>query len=105
MDDHVGSRCALLAWVGKNGSAILTFLPSDEPEKSVAVSHLVRSFASLVESGERRALLIETIDRKSAAESPIGPALEAAGFVLGARGWMKRAKRFRVDDDFEELPS
>ncbi|HEY2364731.1 MAG TPA: crosslink repair DNA glycosylase YcaQ family protein, partial [Polyangiaceae bacterium] len=80
---HAG---ALLAWVAKNGSAILTFMPSDEPEKSVAASHLARSLASLVEDGERRALLIETIDRKPAADSPLGPALEAAGFVLGARG-------------------
>ena len=99
---HAG---ALLAWVAKNGSSILTFLPGDEPEKSVAASHLARCLASLVDGGERRALLIETIDRKPAAESSMGPALEAAGFVLGARGWMRRAKRFKLDDDFEELPS
>jgi len=111
---HAG---ALLAWVAKNGSAILTFLPADEPEKSVAASHLARCLASLVENGGRgsaeggprefgrRALLVETIDRKPAAESPLGPALEGAGFVLGARGWMKRAKRFRLEDDFDELSS
>jgi ATP-dependent Lhr-like helicase len=99
---HAG---ALLAWVAKNGSSILTFLTSDEPEKSVAASHLARCLASLVDNGERRALLIETIDRKPAADSELGPALEAAGFVLGARGWMKRAKRFKLDDDYEELPS
>ena len=71
----------------------------------MAAAHLARSLASLVDGGERRALLIETIDRKPASESPLGAALEAAGFVLGARGWMKRAKRFKLDDDYEELPS
>jgi ATP-dependent Lhr-like helicase len=99
---HAG---ALLAWVAKNGNAILTFLPQDEPERSLAATHLARCLAAQVEEGSRRALLIETIDRKPASESPLGPALEAAGFVLGARGWMKRARRFKSEDDFEELPS
>jgi ATP-dependent Lhr-like helicase len=98
---HAG---ALLAWVAKNGSSILTFLPTDEPEKSAAASHLARCLAAQVEEGSRRALLIESIDKKPATESPLGPALEAAGFVLGARGWMKRARRFR-NDEFDELPS
>jgi ATP-dependent Lhr-like helicase len=98
---HAG---ALLAWVAKNGSSILTFLPTDEPEKSAAASHLARCLAAQVEEGSRRALLIESIDKKPSTESPLGPALEAAGFVLGARGWMKRARRFR-NDEFDELPS
>jgi ATP-dependent Lhr-like helicase len=95
----------LLAWVAKSGSALLTFLPADEPERSAAASQLARCLASRVEDGSRRALLIETIDKTPAAESFLGPALESAGFVRGARGWMKRARRFRNDEEFDELPS
>ena len=99
---HAGS---LLAWVSRGESAMLTFLPEGEPERSRAADQLARCLAARVDASGRRALLIETIDRKPAGESPLGPALEAAGFVLGARGWMKRAARKFADDDYETLPS
>jgi ATP-dependent helicase Lhr and Lhr-like helicase len=100
---HAGS---LLAWVSRGESAILTFLPENEPDRAHAASHLARCLAARVDDGApgRRALLIETIDREPASASPLGPALEEAGFVLGARGWMKRAKR-RFADEGAELPS
>ncbi|HEY1955438.1 MAG TPA: DEAD/DEAH box helicase [Polyangiaceae bacterium] len=97
---HAGS---LLAWLSRGESAMLTFLPDAEPERSRAADELARCLAAQVQG--RRALLIETIDRKPARESSIGPALEAAGFVLGARGWMKRAPRRFSEDDYESLPS
>ncbi len=99
---HAGS---LLAWVSRGESALLTFLPDGEPDRSRAEGHLARCLAARVE-GDRRALLIETIDRKPATESTLGPALEAAGFVRGARGWMKRAPRWSGSfRDDEALPS
>ncbi len=100
---HAGS---LLAWVSRGESAILTFLPENEPDRAHAASHLARCLAARVDEGApgRRALLIETIDREPASTSSLGPALEEAGFVLGARGWMKRAKR-RFADESAELHS
>ncbi len=97
---HAGK---LIAWVSRSG-AVLTFLDPDEPERSVGANKLARCLAALVESGSRRALLIETIDGEPpVAKGAIGEALAEAGFVLGARGWMKRQKRRFAD--FDELPS
>ena len=111
---HAG---ALLAWVARGESAMLTFLPDAEPARSRAATELARCLAAQVdERPSRRALLIETIDRQPAGAiraggagrggDALGPALEAAGFVLGSRGWMKRAKRSFADAFAEEdLPS
>ncbi len=98
---------ALLAWVARGESAILTFLPSDERDSARAAAHLARCLASLVDApgSLRRALLVETIDRRPASESPLGRALSEAGFVHGARGWMKRGRRRFDEPDIDELPS
>ncbi len=99
---HAGS---LLAWVARGDGAILTFMPENEAERARARTELAQCLASRVDGGAQRVFLIESIDRKPARESELGPALEAAGFVLGARGFMKRQKRRFGADDELDLPS
>jgi len=104
---HAG---ALLAWIARGGSALLTFMPEDEAARVRARADLARCLARRVDEGAQRVLLIEQIDRKPARESPLAAALEAEGFVLGARGYMKRQKRptFGASDsrdDEADLPS
>ncbi len=87
---HAGS---LLAWVARGANSLLTFMPETEAECAQARMDLARCLAARVDEGHERVFLIENIDRQPARESALGPALEAAGFVLGARGYMKRQKR------------
>jgi ATP-dependent helicase Lhr and Lhr-like helicase len=92
---------ALLAWSSRGGSSILTFLPQDEPARTQAARHVARCLAWTVESGLRRAVLIEGIDGVPATKDhALAAALQEAGFILGARGWMKRQKRPRFADDY-----
>jgi len=99
---HAGK---LLAWASRSGSSLLTFLAQDEPERSREAAQMARCLAALIESGARRALLIEAIDGMvPPAKSALGEALAEAGFIMGARGWMKRQKR-RFADELDELPS
>jgi ATP-dependent Lhr-like helicase len=90
---------SLLAWVARGGASILTFMPDDAAERENARTKLARCLASRVDEGAVRVFLIESIDGKPARESALAPALEAAGFVLGARGWMKRQNRRAAWDD------
>jgi hypothetical protein len=49
-------------------------------------------------------VLLETIDGEPAAKhAALGEALADAGFVLGARGWMKRPRRRFADEVDDEL--
>jgi ATP-dependent Lhr-like helicase len=81
---------ALLGWIGRAESNLLTFLPAAEPERSAAAEALVDALARLVESGRRRAVLVSKIDGRDPRESPLAPHLVAAGFLAGSRGYLKR---------------
>jgi ATP-dependent Lhr-like helicase len=80
----------LLAWLGKSGQSLLTFLPTDSPQQPRMMRALAEALASLVETGRRRVLLLSTIDGRDAIESPLGDALAQSGFLRGAKGWMRR---------------
>jgi ATP-dependent Lhr-like helicase len=81
---------ALVAWIGRAETNLLTFLPAEEPGREAAARDLARALARLVESGRRRAVLIARIDGAEPAQSPLAPHLAAAGFTLGSRGYLKR---------------
>jgi ATP-dependent Lhr-like helicase len=99
----------LLAWLSRGESAMLTFPASDEAEQRQDAARIARCLAQVVSSSTRRALLIATIDgaAPTGKSTPLGEALLEAGFVAGARGWMKRQKRRFADDPLEsdDLPS
>jgi ATP-dependent Lhr-like helicase len=92
---------ALVGWVGKTEHALLTFLPSDEPERSRAAHALASALASLAASPRRRAVLITTIDGDDASKSAVAEHLARAGFSKSSRGLQRRAPR---EDEKDEKP-
>jgi ATP-dependent Lhr-like helicase len=76
---------ALLGWLGRAGHALLTFDRDGE-----AVRELARTLGALVDAGDRRALLVSTVDGVVAADSPIAATFVAAGFASTSRGLLKR---------------
>ncbi|MEP6994227.1 MAG: DEAD/DEAH box helicase, partial [Acidobacteriota bacterium] len=88
---------ALLGWVGRAESNLVTFLPAAEPERGAAAEALVAALARLVESGRRRAVLLSRVDGGDPRESPLAPYLTAAGFLAGSRGYLKRILRPPLD--------
>jgi ATP-dependent Lhr-like helicase len=83
-----GELCGYLA---RGDRALLTFLPPDEPERTRRARALAAALAGLVESGRRRALLLERIDGTAPHASPFAPHLSNAGFSPGQQGFLKRA--------------
>jgi ATP-dependent Lhr-like helicase len=81
---------ALVGWLGRGADSLLTFLPADEPLRARASAALASALADLVEAGERRALLLATIDGEPAAKSTLSPSLHEAGFRVSREGWLRR---------------
>src|SRR5690606_17195965 len=78
----------LIGHLGRNEQTLLTFIPDDERARAESV--LARALVRLVEGSSRRALVIARIDGLPATQSPLGPALERAGFVATADGFVFR---------------
>ncbi|HEX4447153.1 MAG TPA: hypothetical protein VH044_10470, partial [Polyangiaceae bacterium] len=51
---------------------------------------LAGALAALVDTGDRRALLLTTIDGESADKTLLSSALHAAGFRVSREGWQRR---------------
>jgi ATP-dependent Lhr-like helicase len=86
----------LVAYLGRGGTALLTWLPEAEPARSRLTEGLARRLAFLVDGAaplgraRRRVLLIETIDTAPAVRSQLSPTLRKAGFVATSKGLLKR---------------
>jgi ATP-dependent Lhr-like helicase len=80
----------LAAYVSRGEKQIFTFLPEDEPSRSVVAREIADALAALVENGTRRALLITEINDESVAKSTIAPFLAEAGFAPGSMGYQMR---------------
>lgn len=85
----------LLGWLARGDRTLITCLPASGPERERAASALARELARPVDSGQRRAVLIATIDGDDARSSPLGDAFAGAGFVATGRGLFKRASEPR----------
>ena len=83
----------LIAYLGRGGSALYTFLPSPDPERRELGLELGAALSELVERGRRRALLIASIDGARAADSELAAAFKPAGFVATSRGLFLRPSR------------
>jgi ATP-dependent Lhr-like helicase len=82
---------ALAAWVGRGGRQLLTFLPTDEPDRGRVTRALATALARLAGSGERRdRLMLEEIDDTPAAQHPLAVALTEAGFASTYEGLQYR---------------
>ena len=93
---------ALLGYIGRAESNLVTFLPSAEPERGAAAAALAGALAGLVDAGRRRAVLVTRVDGQDPRESPLAPYLTAVGFHAGSRGYLKRIaappRGFRASD-------
>ena len=70
----------LLAWLGRGGSSMVTFLPKDEPDATHAAKALGEALVGIAKRRARIALLV-TIDGVPALESPIAKLLGQHGFA------------------------
>ena len=82
---------ALVGWLGRGEQNLMTFLPGEEPERSQRARALAHALAALVDEGKRKALLIARVDGEDVDGSPLAPALKAAGFTSGSKGYLKTA--------------
>jgi ATP-dependent Lhr-like helicase len=82
---------ALIGYLGRTGKDLLTFLPTEEPERGRAAEVLAGALAALVDEGRRRTLLVSRIDGEEAARSSLGARLTGAGFSPTSKGFFKRA--------------
>jgi ATP-dependent Lhr-like helicase len=70
----------LLAWLGRGGSTMVTFLPKDDPDASHAGRALAEALVGIARRRTRTAMLI-TIDGAPALESPLAKILGEHGFA------------------------
>src|SRR5439155_15149131 len=94
---------ALVGWLGRSGESLLTFTgpaQRDEAARLASAAALANALASMVETGDRRALLVTTIDGAPASKSDLGPALADAGFTPSAEGWLRRRKGASIHGRF-----
>jgi hypothetical protein len=70
----------LLAWVGRGGQSMITFLPKDEPDASHAGNTLAEALVGIARRRARIAMLM-TIDGAPALESPLAKLLAVHGFA------------------------
>jgi ATP-dependent Lhr-like helicase len=75
---------ALAAWLGAGGRNLVVF----RPDLSRGIAGVL---AAQVDSGRRRALLVEAIDGAAPSASPLAAELRKAGFSPGLCGYLKRA--------------
>ena len=80
-----GSRVVLhdgkvLAWLGRGGGSMVTFLPRDEPEASQAAAALAKALVAMARR-RGRTVVLSTIDGGAAPASEVAKALVANGFV------------------------
>jgi ATP-dependent Lhr-like helicase len=83
---------AAAAWMGRGERHLLTF-PSAVPfrDERETTSAIACALAAEVDEGNRSAIFIREVDGTPARRTPMGPALEAAGFTFGPQGYMRRA--------------
>ena len=80
---------ALVGWLGRGGDSLTTFCRPTNRAPGASTAALANALAGLVESGERRALLLVTIDGGAAPKSALGTALYEAGFRASSEGWLR----------------
>jgi ATP-dependent Lhr-like helicase len=78
---------AVIGWLSRAAESLLTFFP--EPPNAAAPA-LAAALGALVDKGDRRALLLTTIDGAPAPQSPFRAALTAAGFTASREGLQRR---------------
>ena len=78
---------ALLGYLSRGASRLITFLPEEEPRRSQATEQLLEALSEL---GADQTLLIKEIDDLPVEQSPLAPELVAHGFVPYGSGYQRR---------------
>ena len=76
---------ALAAYLARGEKNLDVFLPEEEPSRSLFARRVATALASLVTTGQRRALLLKEVTPDA------GPFLVEAGSVKTALGYQRRA--------------
>ena len=85
---------ALAAYVGRADRRLLTFLPEDEPERSLVAAEIARMLHRLATGGsDRLGMLIAEIDGVAAASHGLAPYLVDAGFTRRPTGFQAAPPR------------
>jgi ATP-dependent Lhr-like helicase len=91
----VGARVVLVngalgAYVARSRRQILSFLPAEEPDRSVAGRAVATALAALAREGDAReaGLLVQEINGGPASDHPACAHLATAGFVASAMGFV-----------------
>jgi len=87
---------ALVAWLAKNESSLLTFLPAEDPDRTNGARAIADALSNLVERGIRKTFLVSEVDGATVDQSMLVPFLRAAGFIAGARGYLKKRSEPQV---------
>ena len=77
----------LIGYLGRTGQHLLTFLPENDPERTVQRDRLVQG---LVGMACRSPVYLTKIDGAPSGHSPLAPELLAAGFISTTRGYQHR---------------
>jgi ATP-dependent helicase Lhr and Lhr-like helicase len=85
---------ALISWIPRTERNLLTFLPEAEPERSQVAAAIARALSNLVETEQRRAVLVTLVDGEPVERSFLNRFLIEAGFAPGSRGYLKRRGLF-----------
>ncbi len=98
---------ALAGYVSRGGRQILSFLPDDEPARTIAARALAVRLAELAREGEGRGggLLIAEVDGARAEGHPLAPFLRDAGFTSGAMGFQLPRPRTPAPSDAAPRPA
>ncbi|MEW5852755.1 MAG: DEAD/DEAH box helicase [Myxococcota bacterium] len=84
------SNGELAAFSRKAESRVLTFLPLEEPARSEHAKAIAQALAALADEGPRKLVFISDVDGVHPGQSPLAGPLAAAGFMSGARGYVRR---------------
>ncbi|MFO0553795.1 MAG: DEAD/DEAH box helicase [Polyangiaceae bacterium] len=80
----------LLGFLARGDQALATSLPTEEPDRAMAMRSLAHALGAWVDGGPRRALSLATIDGEEASKSALAPALRDAGFTASSDRMIKR---------------
>jgi ATP-dependent Lhr-like helicase len=81
----------LACYVSRGERELTVFLPENEPSRGMVAKQVALALASLVTTGQRRAMLITKVNDEPVARSAIAPFLAEAGFAPTAMGYQMRA--------------
>lgn len=80
----------LIGYLNRSSDQLLTFLPTDEPERSLAQAAVIQAVGSL--ATDRTPAFLSTIDRLAPESTSFAKPLQAAGFVSTSRGLLHRRR-------------